>query len=218
MSAAADNDASDETLMTRLRGGDDDALAPLMARWEVPMKRYLARIVQNVHEAEELAQETFVRLYQTRERFREGARFSPWLYAIAANLARNRLRWWRRRPAVSLEAWTEFGGEAADESSAGRAASAALEQRECADHCAAIGSARAQLAAAEKSGLPAATLATLRRSVAERELACRTAIGAHLRKVAALMPSGEGERYLQLLMPRVENYTHRGAPTVRLDE
>jgi len=131
VSAAADNDASDEALMTRLRGGDDNALAPLMARWEVPMKRYLARIVQNAHEAEELAQETFVRLYQTRARFREGARFSPWLYAIATNLARNRLRWWRRRPAVTLEAWTEFGGEAADESSAGRAASGALEQHEC---------------------------------------------------------------------------------------
>ena len=133
MSAAADNDASDEALMARLRGGEDRALAPLMARWEMPMKRYLARIVQNAHEAEELAQETFVRLYQTRERFREGARFSPWLYAIAANLARNRLRWWRRRPVVSLEAWTEFGGETADESSAGRAASGVLEQRECAE-------------------------------------------------------------------------------------
>jgi hypothetical protein len=89
---------------------------------------------------------------------------------------------------------------------------------ECAGHCAAIGSARAQLATAEKSGQPAATLAALRRNVAERELACRMAIGAHLRKVAASMPPGEGERYLQLLMPRVENYTHRGAPTVRLDE
>jgi RNA polymerase sigma factor (sigma-70 family) len=133
VSAAAENDASDEALMTRLRGGDDNALAPLMARWEVPMKRYLARIVQNAHEAEELAQETFVRLYQSRDRFREGARFSPWLYAIAANLARNRLRWWRRRPAVSLEAWTEFGGETADESNAGRAASGAMEQRERAE-------------------------------------------------------------------------------------
>ena len=131
--SAADNDAPDEALMTRLRGGDHSALAPLMARWEVPIKRYLARIVQNAHEAEDLAQETFVRLYQSRDRFREGARFSPWLYAIAANLARNRLRWWRRRPAVSLEAWTESGGEAADEGTAGHAASGALEQRECAE-------------------------------------------------------------------------------------
>jgi uncharacterized membrane protein YidH (DUF202 family) len=88
---------------------------------------------------------------------------------------------------------------------------------ECADHCAAIGSTRAQLAAAEKSGQPVATIAVLRRAVAERELACRSAIGAHLRKVAALMPPGEGERYLQMLLPRVENYRHQGAPTVRLD-
>ena len=88
---------------------------------------------------------------------------------------------------------------------------------ECADHCVAIGNARAQLAAAEKSGQPVATITVLRRAVAARELACRTAIGAHLRKVAALMPQGEGERYLQLLLPRVENYRHQGAPTVRLD-
>jgi len=88
---------------------------------------------------------------------------------------------------------------------------------ECAVHCAAIGSARAELAAAEKSGQPAATLAALHRKVAERELVCRTAIGAHLRKVAAIMPPGEGKRYLQLLLPRVETYRHQGAPTVRLD-
>ena len=88
---------------------------------------------------------------------------------------------------------------------------------ECADHCAAIGGARAELAAAEKSGQPAATLAALRQNVAQRELACRAAIGAHLRKVAALMPPGEGAHYLQLLLPRVENYSHQGAPTVRLD-
>ncbi len=88
---------------------------------------------------------------------------------------------------------------------------------ECADHCAAIGDARAELAAAEKSGQPAATLAALRQNVARRELVCRTAIGTHLRKVAALMPLGEGARYLQLLLPRVENYSHQGAPTVRLD-
>ena len=133
MSTATDNDPPDDALMTRLRGGDDSALASLMTRWEGPIKGYLARVVQNAHEAEELAQETFVRLYQTRARFREGARFSPWLYAIAANLARNRLRWWRRRPTVSLEAWTEFGGEAADDGPAGRAASGALEQRERAE-------------------------------------------------------------------------------------
>jgi RNA polymerase sigma-70 factor (ECF subfamily) len=48
-----------------------------------------------------------VRLWQQRERFRAGAAFRPWVLAIAVNLARNRLRWWRRRPTVALEEWTE---------------------------------------------------------------------------------------------------------------
>ena len=89
---------------------------------------------------------------------------------------------------------------------------------ECAGHCAAIGAARAALGAAEKSGQPATTLAALQRTVAERELTCRTAIDVHLGKVAALMPPGQGARYLQMLLPRVDHYRHQGPPTVRLDE
>lgn len=97
---------SDEALMQRLCAtGEEAALAELMHRWEIPVKRYLARMLQNRSEAEDLAQETFVRLYQTRDRFREGADFSPWLFTLAVNLARNRLRWWRRRPTTTLEGW-----------------------------------------------------------------------------------------------------------------
>ncbi len=108
MSSEEETIPSDEELMTRLRQRSEEAaFNRLMAKWEIPIKRMLARMVQNSHEAEDLAQETFVRLYQQRACFREGARFSPWLYAIAANLARNRLRWWRRRPAVSLDAWMQ---------------------------------------------------------------------------------------------------------------
>ena len=60
-------------------------------------------------EAEELAQETFVRVWQQREKFHEGAEVRPWVFSIAVNLARNRLRWWRRRPEVALEAWCAAG-------------------------------------------------------------------------------------------------------------
>ena len=91
--------------MVRVQAGDEAALRALMERWELPVKRLLGRIVQSAAEAEELAQETFVRVWQQRARFRAGAEFRPWLFAIAVNLARNRLRWWRRRPQVSLEAW-----------------------------------------------------------------------------------------------------------------
>lgn len=103
---AAGEVADDVALMRRLQSGDDAALAPLMERWELPVKRVLARLVQNATEAEDLAQETFVRVYQQRNRFDPQRAFKPWLFAIAVNFARNRLRWWRRRPAVSLEAWT----------------------------------------------------------------------------------------------------------------
>jgi RNA polymerase sigma factor (sigma-70 family) len=120
---------SDEEYMARLRAGDDTALAPLMERWEVPVKRFIFRIVGNTAEAEDLAQEVFVRVYTKCASFRPGAKFSTWCFSIAANQAKNRLRWWRRRPALSLDAWAETGGDVADESAAGTQASAqALRQ------------------------------------------------------------------------------------------
>ncbi len=103
----------DRTLMGRVQLGDEAALATLMERWELPVKAVIARLVLNTGEAEDLAQETFVRVWQQRAKFRAGAAFRPWIFAIAVNLARNRLRWWRRRPAVALEEWTELRGEGA---------------------------------------------------------------------------------------------------------
>lgn len=97
--------------MTRVQGDDEAAFAALMERWELPVKSVIARLVFNVSEAEELAQETFVRVWQQREKFRAGAEFRPWVFSIAVNLARNRLRWWRRRPTVELQQWSEAGGE-----------------------------------------------------------------------------------------------------------
>ncbi len=93
--------------MRRVQVGDEAALGRLMERWELPVKSVVGRMVLNAREAEELAQETFVRVWQQRGKFREGAEFRPWVFAIAVNLARNRLRWWRRRPDVSLQEWSE---------------------------------------------------------------------------------------------------------------
>jgi RNA polymerase sigma factor (sigma-70 family) len=96
-------DPTDEALMARVCTGDEPALGVLMGRWELPLKRFLYRLVFNSTEAEELAQETFVKVFLNRAAFREGARFSPWILTIAANLARNRRRWWRRHPTQSLD-------------------------------------------------------------------------------------------------------------------
>jgi RNA polymerase sigma-70 factor (ECF subfamily) len=105
-SAAAAEAAQDRELMDHVQRGDEAALGALMERWELPVKSVIARLVFNTSEAEELAQETFVRVWQERGKFRAGAEFRPWVFAIAVNLARNRLRWWRRRPEVALEEWS----------------------------------------------------------------------------------------------------------------
>ena len=60
-------------------------------------------------DAEDLAQETFVKIYQARRRFGRGARFSPWIYAIATNLAKSRWRWRSVRRLVSLDASNSTG-------------------------------------------------------------------------------------------------------------
>jgi RNA polymerase sigma-70 factor (ECF subfamily) len=130
MDAEAGAGPSDEELMRRLQGGDDAALAPLMQRWEVRVKRFIFRIVGNTAEAEDLAQEVFLRVYTKRGTFRDGAKFATWCFSIAANQAKNRLRWWRRRPTLSLNAWADAGGEATDDSSAGSQASDEAVRRE----------------------------------------------------------------------------------------
>lgn len=121
---------SDEELMRRLQSGEESALAPLMQHWEIPVKRFIFRLIGNTTEAEDLAQEVFLRIYTKRHTYRVGAKFSTWCFSIAANQAKNRLRWWHRRPTLSLNAWTEAGGDTADESSAAVQASTATVRRE----------------------------------------------------------------------------------------
>lgn len=109
----------DAELMRRVQAGDEAAFGTLMERWELAVKSVIARIVLNASEAEELAQETFVRVWQQRGKFRAGAAVRPWVFSIAINLARNRLRWWRRRPVVSLHEWSETTGAGSREKGAG---------------------------------------------------------------------------------------------------
>lgn len=96
-------EATDSDLMTRLAAGDDLALNALMARWRERVASFLLRMTAQREAAADLAQETFVKLYQARRRYRPEAKFSTWLFAIAANLARNHARWKARHPTVSLD-------------------------------------------------------------------------------------------------------------------
>ncbi len=97
MSNLPDADAS-ARWMEALTHGSDAALDPLIEAWEAPLHRFIHRYVQEDTAARDLTQETFVRIYQNRSRYRAGTVFAPWAFTIAANLCRNYRRWrWRHR-------------------------------------------------------------------------------------------------------------------------
>ncbi len=90
-------DDPDVRLMLAFRAGQDAALSELYRRWAGPLLRYLERIVRERAIAEELTQESFIRVLHARERYRPEARFSTWLFHIGRNLALNELDLARRR-------------------------------------------------------------------------------------------------------------------------
>ena len=106
----ADSDEADALAMTRLRDGENLALNELMARWQQPLVNFLARFCGDEATALDLAQETFVRVYEARARYDTRGKFATWLYTIAGNLARNSHRWQQRHPTVSLDAPTDENG------------------------------------------------------------------------------------------------------------
>ena len=83
--------------MLAFSAGDDSAFDGLFRRWAGPLLRYLERMVGDMATAEELVQETFLRVYRARDRYEPRARFSTWLYRIGTNLALNELKRPRRR-------------------------------------------------------------------------------------------------------------------------
>jgi RNA polymerase sigma-70 factor (ECF subfamily) len=99
-----ETDARDRADMERLIAGHDAALNNLMERHAASVFHFLCRMVGNEDDANDLAQETFVRVFKSRDSFRTSERFSAWLFTIAANLARNHFRWRGRHPNISLEA------------------------------------------------------------------------------------------------------------------
>ena len=93
--------------MQRLVNGHDAALNELMERHAQKLFHYLIRLLQVESDAADVAQEAFVRVYQHRSKFDPRQKFSTWLYTIATNLARDRLKWRSRHPEVSLNAETD---------------------------------------------------------------------------------------------------------------
>ncbi len=81
----------DEMLMERFVGGESAAFDALFARHAARVNAYLRRMV-GPSTADDLTQVTFLSVVRSRSRFQRGARFRPWLYAIATNAARDHVR------------------------------------------------------------------------------------------------------------------------------
>lgn len=114
-------DVADLADVQRLQQGSEVALANLMGRHGEKLFRYLIRCLQNEEDAADLAQETFLRVFQNRDRFDGHHSFSTWLYTIATNLVKDRYRYRSRHPKVSLDAENDSnGGNLADTLSADR--------------------------------------------------------------------------------------------------
>src|SRR5689334_6752376 len=92
----------DVRLMLRVRDDQPGAFEELVELYQHRLVGVMHHLVGNAEEAEDLAQEVFLRVYRARKKYRPRSKFSTWLFTIANNLALNTLRARRRKPVVSL--------------------------------------------------------------------------------------------------------------------
>src|SRR5947209_19773532 len=89
--------------MLRVRDDEPGAFEELVELYQHRLVAVMRHLVGNAQEAEDLAQEVFLRVYRVRQKYRPRAKFSTWLFTIANNLALNVLRSRQRKPVVPLD-------------------------------------------------------------------------------------------------------------------
>ncbi len=89
--------SSDARLVDAARHGDQAAFGELVLRYEHRLARVIHRFVRDMDQAEDLAQETFLRVYDRLDQFDSSRRFGPWLFQIGVNLTLDYLRRTSRR-------------------------------------------------------------------------------------------------------------------------
>jgi RNA polymerase sigma-70 factor, ECF subfamily len=94
---------TDELLMIRYQRGDSEAFGWLVRRHNQRVYNFILRLVKSPSSAEEIAQETFLKIVKNAASFKHEARFSTWLYAIARNLCIDHQRKQRLRRHSSLD-------------------------------------------------------------------------------------------------------------------
>lgn len=88
---------TDEDLMARTAEGDERAFTELVTRYKSRVFNLVSRLLNDQEASDDICQEVFVRVHLHRKNYRRGAKFSTWLFTIAANLAKNEIRRRKRR-------------------------------------------------------------------------------------------------------------------------
>jgi len=100
---------TDEMLLRRYQAGDRTGFDVLVKRYAAELYRFTFRFTRSASIAEDIVQETFLKLHASKDSFDFSRRFKPWLFAIAANLSRDYIRKRDRRREFSIE--TELDSE-----------------------------------------------------------------------------------------------------------
>ena len=93
---------SDEELIERFQGGDVYAFEMIVNRYKDPLLNFVYHFLGDRIDAEDVVQETFLRVYRNKHLYRNIAKFSTWIYTIAGNLAKTELRRRKRRRLFSI--------------------------------------------------------------------------------------------------------------------
>ena len=104
-------DRTEALLIADLCEGDETALAPLVERYKRMVYRLAVQITKNHADADDVMQETFIKVYRSIRTFRKDAAFETWLYRIAVNEALNFVKRRDRRQECTLETTTEAAYE-----------------------------------------------------------------------------------------------------------
>ncbi len=119
---------TDEDLVDAFQRGDVSAFDELVIRWDRKIQGAIYRILGSQDEARDLCQEAFLKAYRALPGFKGEARFSSWLYQIALNLCRDRMRRRKGRTFISLDA--PEGGERPTRPAPGPSALELVEARD----------------------------------------------------------------------------------------
>lgn len=101
------NELTDYQLVERLQRGEDAAFDELLSRYKRPVLNFSYRLLGDASEADDVAQEVFVRVYQRIGDYEPRGKFSTWLFALARNACIDRQRYRKRHPTEPLESAPE---------------------------------------------------------------------------------------------------------------